>query len=262
MPEPDTHPVDAAPSPSVIAALGVSRCVWYGEVASTMDEAHQLAEDGAPAGTLVLAGAQHRGRGRGGRTWHAEPGAGVWMTLVERPQDASALDVLALRVGLELAAALDAHVAQPIALKWPNDLLVGTGKLAGILIEARWRAGVPEWVAIGVGINRRAPSAFTDVACVRDTVSRDDVLRAAVPAMRRAAACRAQLTERELAAWRARDAAYGRRLTEPREGWADGISAGGALLVRDERGTVWPVSSGSLRFAEAGPPDGSQAAPK
>ena len=67
----------------------------------------RAAAEGAPAGTLVVADAQTAGRGRSGRTWTSERGAGVWLTLIERPRDVDALDVLSLRVGLALAPALD-----------------------------------------------------------------------------------------------------------------------------------------------------------
>src|SRR6185436_16510341 len=101
--------------------------------------------DGAPAGTVVLADAQRGGRGRGGRRWASPPGVGVWLTLVERPADHAALEVLSLRLGLHAAAAVERFAARggggPVRLKWPNDLYVGEGKLAGVLVEVRWRDG-------------------------------------------------------------------------------------------------------------------------
>ena len=84
-------------------------------------------------------------------------GAGVWLTLIERPADIRALDVLYLRCGLRAAAALDALAGDTIALKWPNDLYARGRKLAGIPIETRWRVSTPDWVAIGFGLNVVAP---------------------------------------------------------------------------------------------------------
>jgi BirA family biotin operon repressor/biotin-[acetyl-CoA-carboxylase] ligase len=89
---------------------------------STLDVAHRLAADSAPAGTLVIANEQTSGRGRGGKEWQSPPGAGLWLTLVERPVDTSGLGVLSLRVGLAAAEALDRFATEPIRLKWPNDL--------------------------------------------------------------------------------------------------------------------------------------------
>lgn len=241
---------ERAPSADVVAQLDVAACHWHERLGSTMDEAHRLAAAGAPAGTLVIAARQEAGRGRSGRSWQSEPGAGVWMTMLERPSDARALDVLALRVGLHLALALDAMVTSPVTLKWPNDLQVERRKLAGILIEARWRDGLPEWVAIGVGINRRVPSEVPEATALRAECTRDDVLRAAAPAMRVAARATGLLTRDEVFAFEARDAARGRRVREPLVGRAVGITATGALLIDTDGAGIQPVHSGSLVFAD------------
>ncbi len=125
----------------------VARVELYGVVGSTMDEAHALATEGAPAGTVVLADSQKAGRGRNGKRWTSPP-RGVWMTLIERPPDASAIDVLSLRIGLAAARALDAFTSEPVRVKWPNDLFVENAKVAGVLVEARWRGERLDWVAI------------------------------------------------------------------------------------------------------------------
>lgn len=241
----------SGPSPSLAAECGLARLEHYAVVGSTMDEAHRLAQAGAVAGTLVLADAQDGGRGRGGRSWASEPDAGVWLTLIERPRDPRALDVLALRIGLALAEALEPFCEGPIMLKWPNDLHVGTGKLAGILIEARWRESVPEWVAIGVGVNRRVPAAYPQAASVRADIPRDDLLRAMLPAMREAASRSGSLTPAECAAWAERDLAFGRQILEPHAGRAMGIDATGALRIADADGTTLTARSGSLVLAAA-----------
>src|SRR3569833_2617721 len=98
------------------------RLIEYDEVGSTLDVAHELAADGAEAGTLIVANTQHAGRGRLGRTWRSEPGAGIWLSLIARPADASALEVLSLRVCLALAPALDPFTNETKQTKWPNDL--------------------------------------------------------------------------------------------------------------------------------------------
>lgn len=240
--------IERAPLEAVVAELGIAACHWHERVGSTMDEAHRMAADGAPAGTLVIAAAQETGRGRSGRSWQSAPGAGLWMTLLERPTDARALDVLALRVGLHLALALETMAPSAITLKWPNDLLVERRKLAGILIEARWRDGLPEWVAIGVGINRRVPGDVPEATALRAEFTRDDVLLAAVPAIRVAASASGPLTREELFAFEMRDAARGRRVREPLVGRAAGITAGGALLVDVDGAGTQSVHSGSLVF--------------
>jgi BirA family biotin operon repressor/biotin-[acetyl-CoA-carboxylase] ligase len=224
----------------------------YDEVTSTLDVAHDLARQGEEAGTLVVARSQVAGRGRMGRSWRSEPGAGLWLTLIERPSDPAALDVLSLRVGLALAPVLDAFTDAPVRLKWPNDLYVDDRKLAGILIEARWREGHPEWVAIGVGINLRPPASEPRAIGLRAGVSRDDVLALVGPALRAAAACTGPLSAAELDLFAARDLAAGRRCLEPVAGTVLGIDASGALLVdvASPNGAITVVRAGSLVLEE------------
>jgi len=224
--------------------LDVPRLSLHDEVESTMDVAHALAAAGAPAGTLVLADRQTAGRGRGGRRWASASGAGVWMTVLERPTDGAAVDVLSLRVGLQLAESLDGLVTAPVQLKWPNDLYVGGGKLAGILVEARWRDRRLDWVAVGVGINVRPPDGAPDAASL-GAVARAEVLAAAVPAVRAAAAARGHLTPRELDVFTARDLARGREARAPARGRVAGISPSGDLLLDTAAGRV-ACRAGSL----------------
>ena len=153
---------DDLPARVLAERLGVPDLLLFDQVGSTLDVAHRIAPD-ARDGTLVLADEQTAGRGRHGRRWASSPGAGIWLTLVERPTDARALDVLALRCGLYAAEALDDLAGASIGVKWPNDLFVGDRKLAGILIETRWRGSAPDWVAIGVGLNVAAPDVATGV---------------------------------------------------------------------------------------------------
>lgn len=244
------HTVIGAPSDEVVAASGLTSVAYHEAVTSTMDVAHELAAQGAPAGTAVLASMQERGRGRAGRNWLSEPDAGLWLTVLERPSDEKALEVLSLRIGIVLAEALAPFVDGPIGLKWPNDLFGPTGKLSGILVEARWREGRPEWVAIGIGVNRVLPKGYA-ASCVRGDVSRDELLVAVARAVRYAASVSGPLSEGECALWAARDIARGRRVTEPLGGVVEGISYAGAIMIRDGSGVLHGVQSGSLRFVVA-----------
>ena len=230
-------------------ALDVPRVELFDSVASTMDVAHRVADEGAPAGTLVLANEQSSGRGRGGKSWASAPGAGIWLTLVERPADVSGLEVLSLRVGLKAAEALDRFAPEPIGLKWPNDLYVEAGKLGGILVEARWREQAVEWVAIGVGINVRRPESVGNAGALEVGAERLDVLAELVPALRSAAAATGPLKGAELDEFNARDMARGRICTEPALGRVAGITAKGELLIA-LADSVAPFRSGSLVLDE------------
>lgn len=225
--------------------LDLPRVELFESTRSTLDVAHRIAEGGAPAGTLVLADQQTAGRGRGGKSWASERGAGLWLTLIERPREASGLGVLSLRVGLAVAEALDRFAQEPIRLKWPNDLFIDQGKLAGILVEARWRQQSLEWVAIGLGVNVRAPQGVERAAALDVGAERLEVLAELMPALRAAAATTGPLDPHELDEFNARDLARGRRCSEPALGRVAGITPAGELLIALADSIV-PFRSGSL----------------
>lgn len=225
--------------------LDLPRVELFESTRSTLDVAHRIAEGGAPAGTLVLADQQTAGRGRGGKSWASERGAGLWLTLIERPREASGLGVLSLRVGLAVAEALDRFAQEPIRLKWPNDLFIDQGKLAGILVEARWRQQSLEWVAIGLGVNVRAPQGVERAAALDVGAERLEVLAELMPALRAAAATTGLLGPHELDEFNARDLARGRRCSEPALGRVAGITPAGELLIA-LADSVAPFRSGSL----------------
>lgn len=239
--------LDAA---SLARRLALPRVVIRYQVTSTMDLAHAYGAAGAPAGTLILADAQETGRGRSGRRWISSPGVGIWLTLLARPASVSALGVLSIRAGLALAQTLDDCAHDRVRVKWPNDLYVGNGKIAGVLIESRWREERVEWVAIGCGINvLEAP--VPGAAALRHGVSRLEVLDLAVKALCRAAAATGPLRPEELEHWRSRDLALGREVREPIAGRVAGLDAEGALLVHDSSG-ITRCASGSLVLVEGG----------
>lgn len=240
---------DGVDAGTLAARLELPAVYLYERVPSTLDVAHALAREGAPEGTLVLAGAQTRGRGRAGKSWASDPGGGLWTAFVLRPDDVASVGVLSLRVGARLAAALDDLAGERVRVKWPNDLMLKKGKVAGILAEARWRERVPEWVALGIGINVAAPADVPEAAALPAATSRLDVLAACSRAVRAAAEARGPLAVDEIRAFDGRHDAHHRRASRPRPGLVLGVAADGALLIQDEEGTH-PVHAGSLRYAE------------
>ncbi len=240
----------------------------FDETDSTQDMVHALAAAGAPTGTAVVARVQRGGRGRRGRAW-ASPAGGLWLSVLCRPPADGALEVLSLRVGLAVGAALEA--ACPgirVALKWPNDIMLADRKLGGILCEARWQGGAAGWVAVGLGLNVRndvpedlATSAIALASQVPGAAP--ELLRASlVEVIRRAGALSGALTPAELADWAARDWLLGRPLSAPVAGEAAGLSPDGALQVRAGGGTTLvragsvelaPVSGGLSQAGDTGP---------
>lgn len=243
----DVAAYDGRDAATLAALLDLPRVVVFEEVGSTLDVAHAEGERGDPAGTLVIADAQTAGRGRMGRSWRSDPGAGIWLTLLERPTSTESLGVLALRLALAVAPALDPFAGASTLLKWPNDVYVGERKLAGVLVEARWRGPRLDWVAIGVGINVRPPAGFAGAGLAPGT-QRIDVLATVVPALRSAARATGPLTDDELARYARRDLARGRACTEPASGVVAGIRADGALLIDAPTGQV-ACHAGSLALA-------------
>jgi BirA family biotin operon repressor/biotin-[acetyl-CoA-carboxylase] ligase len=230
--------------------LHVHEVVHLSSVTSTMDEAHARATRGAPAGTLIVADHQTAGRGRGGNVWESEARQGIWCTLIERPTDAAAVDVLSIRLGLAIAKSIEPFASSSISLKWPNDLYVGTGKLAGILVEARWREGALDWVAIGIGVNLTVPRNNSSAAALVPGTSRNDVLLQMIPAVRNAAHFHGILSHHEQDEWALRDLAVNRAVTAPIAGVVRGLERNGALRVEDGAGVVHELRAGSLVFAQ------------
>jgi BirA family biotin operon repressor/biotin-[acetyl-CoA-carboxylase] ligase len=205
---------------------------------STNDRARALAQAGAPHGTLVTAGEQSAGRGRQGRTWSAPRGRALLLSLVLR--DPPAL--------LPLAAALAvAEVGGPDArIKWPNDVLVGGRKVAGILAEGRAHEG---WAVLGVGLNvavrmEDLPPALRATAGTLGLTpgALEPTLERLLAALQRAL----HLDETTLLdAYRARDALVGREVR-----WAEG--AGRAVGVDDTGRLVVELAGGGRTALSAG----------
>ena len=122
------------------------------EVASTNDEALEWAMSGAPEGAVVVADHQAAGRGRWARTWLSPPGRALMFSLVLRPA-ANVVPLLTTALGVAVAEAVENAAGLDCGLKWPNDVVVGGKKTAGILVEGRSSGDGVEAVAAGVGIN-------------------------------------------------------------------------------------------------------------
>lgn len=182
---------------SAFASAFGCRIHHFYSTGSTMTEAGKLAglsatgtaTKGAPEGTLVVAEEQTAGRGRLGRRWISVRGAGLYFTLVLRPPLAPAdAPVLTLMAGVSLAEAIQPFVSQPglqpVDLRWPNDVLIGEKKCAGILIEMRAEPERIEHVLVGIGINvnqARLPADLETEATslaieARHAISRLDLL--------------------------------------------------------------------------------------
>jgi BirA family biotin operon repressor/biotin-[acetyl-CoA-carboxylase] ligase len=134
----------------LVAATRFSDIRQFDRLDSTNRYLLDEARAGAPDGTVVVAAYQTAGRGRLGRVWQSPPGASLLVSILLRPVNlpSSRRHLVTAAVGLAAASACDDVAGFRPALKWPNDLVVDGGKLAGILAEVDGKA-----VVVGLGLN-------------------------------------------------------------------------------------------------------------
>ena len=194
---------------------------WFGEVDSTNRVAADLARAGAGDGLVVGADHQTAGRGRRGRGWESRPGSALLVSVVLRP----APPLVSLAAGVAVAEACESVAGVPVALKWPNDVLVDHAKVGGILCELVGHAAV-----VGVGVNLGwAPAG---AACLGPGVDREVLLDAYLSAL--------DAPGDVLSRYRRRCSTLGRRVRVELpgggvEGVADDVDDQGRLVV-DGRG--------------------------
>jgi BirA family biotin operon repressor/biotin-[acetyl-CoA-carboxylase] ligase len=126
---------------------------YFKEVDSTNNVAKYLAENGAEQGTVVVAEIQNRGKGRRGKTWISPPG-GVWMSIILRPDiPPSKAPQLTLVTGVAVAETLKNELNLDVGIKWPNDILIGSKKVCGILTEVNASINKVNYIIVGIGID-------------------------------------------------------------------------------------------------------------
>lgn len=220
---------------------------------STMDDCRVLAQRGLPSGTAVVAGFQERGRGRApGRQWLSPAWESLLMTVVLHARELSfPPSQVPLRAGLAVSRAIESATGVAPDIRWPNDAIIAGRKVAGILCEAH--AGA---VLVGIGINCLQRSFPVEIAATAGSLLLATgrtvrPLELCAPVLRR---LREALDEVE---WRGaverRLAGRGNRTRiEPVgagsavEGTLLGLDADGALLVRDDGGSIRRVAQGEI----------------
>ncbi len=248
----------------------------HGYVLKTVEEIHstntlltQEAQAGAAHRTVLYADYQHAGRGRRGRSWQSPLGGGLTFSVLwrfERGMDQ--LSGLSIAVGLALARALAARCPLPVKLKWPNDVLAGYRKLAGILVEVQGELAGPSFAVIGIGVNEHLPArhrqeidqAVVDLAEMGVAISRSELLHAILCELAQIMAVFEQDGIRPiLAEWPHWHAHEGRAVSlrtpdgHRHSGTASGLDEAGNLLLSLPGGEMRKFSAGevSLRPAAA-----------
>ena len=224
----------------------------HDELPSTSDAAKALAEEGAAHGEVVIAERQTAGRGRRGRAWESPPGKNLYLSIVLRPelppQRAAEITLVASVALCEVVR----EAGVEAGIKWPNDLVAGGRKLAGILTEMAAEPDRVQWVVLGVGVNLNTvpedvPDDLREIATSVAIARGGPVPRALFTAAllarlelwldRHAAEGFEPVRER----WRALSATLGRQVRVVTGegdvvGTAEDLDAGGALLVRGPQG--------------------------
>ncbi len=231
------------------------RLRYYDSVGSTNDSAKEWLIEGAPDGAVVIADEQRRGRGRHGRVWHTPPGVALALSVILKPLDASPAHVNmigALSV-YDLARQIG---CDEVAIKWPNDVLIGGKKVSGILVESIWESDRLLGVVLGIGVNVRVkfPSAellhtaanLEDAA--RSPLERAELLRQLLELVDSWYAASA---DQVYVAWRRRLLTLGQRVCSSGiRGLATDVTPEGALRVKCDSGEIRLIHAGDLALAD------------
>jgi BirA family biotin operon repressor/biotin-[acetyl-CoA-carboxylase] ligase len=235
------------------------RIYYFDVLPSTMDAAESLARQHAPEGTVVIAEAQTKGRGRRGRQWISPKYKGIYLSIILRPDTApSASSLITILVAVALYEAISGLTGLEIELKWPNDIMFQNKKLGGILIELNAEADVVHSVVVGCGINVNsdkdslAPSAGSLKECLKAPVDRVALLKEILRAIEKYYLLfQHGRSEQILQAWRGQSNTLGARvkiasLNQQIEGEAVDIDSDGALLIRQDSGVIKKIFSGDV----------------
>ena len=127
---------------------------YFDSIDSTNTKAKELAEEGHPAGTLVVADQPVSGKGRRGRAWESPHGTGIFMTLLLKPDiNPNNASMLTLVAAMATAGAISRVTGENAQIKWPNDIVIDGKKICGILTEMSAQFDYINHIVIGIGIN-------------------------------------------------------------------------------------------------------------
>ena len=233
-----------------------------GEIDSTNEEARRRAAAGEKRPLWIAADRQSAGRGRRGRDWQSPPG-NLFATLLLRPEKpAGECAQLSFVAALAVSDMLARFAPQAeLALKWPNDVLAGGRKIAGILLESESKAdGTAAWLAIGIGVNLTAfpedaefPAISLAAIGSASPASKDALLHLAAAFAKWYEVWRTVGFAPVREAWLARASGFGSRIrvrlaSEEKTGVFQGIDDSGALLLGVIGGDTRAVAAGEVYF--------------
>ncbi|WP_420264682.1 biotin--[acetyl-CoA-carboxylase] ligase [Candidatus Magnetominusculus dajiuhuensis] len=236
------------------------RFLYYDTINSTNDTAK--AGD-YPHGTVIIANAQDKGRGRGLRHWHSPPGVNISMSIVLKPdEEIPALSLMNTATSLAVSRALGAATTLDVWPKWPNDIYIGAKKVGGILSETLISGGMVRRLVVGIGVNvntaefpaelrDKATSLFIESGAMYDRGQ----LIASI--LREFDQCRALSSTHLISEWTALSKTINSyvyvsgadgKVVQP-GGTARALNEDGSLVVELEAGIIATVTSGEVTNA-------------
>lgn len=232
---------------------------YFDVVSSTMDIAIQLGMKDSPEGTLVLAEAQTKGRGRLGRSWFSPKYKGIYLSLILKPKILpNQASILTLLSAVSICEAIKKITGLDTQIKWPNDILIHNKKLGGILTELNAEMDEIRFVIIGVGLNvnndtKTIPAAATSLKNEKkENISRIELLQEIL----RKIEVNYLIFQKKgsrliIEKWKDYNITLGRRVKvlshrEHTEGEAVDIDCDGGLLVRKDSGLTQKVTTGDV----------------
>jgi BirA family biotin operon repressor/biotin-[acetyl-CoA-carboxylase] ligase len=259
---------DALHADDLLARLGKTRIIGrdirvFSETNSTNDVMDKLAHDGVTEGIVVFAESQTKGRGRLGRQWTSPPGKGLWFSVLLRPNlHPMAATQLTVISAVAVARAVERQTGLKPEIKWPNDIMFGSRKCAGILLELSAEIDHIRHVVLGIGLDvNLAPEDFPEELRPLATSLRSEAGRM----IDRPALAAALLRELDIAygrlcdgdfheigdEWMRRCSTLGKRVSirigdRVITGTAEALDDEGTLLVRNEHGRIEHIIGGDV----------------
>jgi len=236
---------------------------YFSEIDSTNAYARERAQGGAVEGEIVIAEGQTQGKGRAGRGWISPPYLNLYLSVILRPHLSPAnASQITLMSAVALAETVQSFISYPPEIKWPNDIIIGGKKLAGILTESSCESDKTLFVVLGIGVNLNFPLelmpeslqkiATSIMILTQKPVDRMLFARRLIQDLDR---CYVDLEERGFSLmakrWESFFGLRGKRvrvemLQEPIFGKALGIDGAGALIVEDDEGTMRKIIAGDV----------------
>jgi BirA family transcriptional regulator, biotin operon repressor / biotin---[acetyl-CoA-carboxylase] ligase len=259
---------DALHADDLIARLGKTKVIGrdirvFEETTSTNDVIDKLARDGVKEGVVVFAESQTKGRGRLGRKWISPAHKGLWFSILLRPdlrpQEATQLTVASATA---LRRAIQNETDLKPEIKWPNDILIGGKKVAGILTELSAEVDRVKHIILGIGVDvnldaGELPAELRKMATSLKIETGEMISRAelAVAILRELDFDCARICTGKFPAvadeWESYCVTIGKNVTvhigdRKIRGCAESLDDDGALLLRTEHGRLEPITGGDV----------------